>query len=297
MAEWHQAKKEMLLALYRYQVMSPRQLALLLGYERTSIHRVASPLQLQGWIRSLQLPFLKGNSKGYVLNPAGAKAAAYWYGEAEKFTLRTWENMPAQLDHSYGTNEFFIRLMECNLRYSDEGWTEWMGTRDAAERYASFDAKGKKKLLLKPDGVGTYQFTNGERLIIHLEYDTGSESLWRLQEKMWNYGSTLPHVWPQPEKVNVLILTRGAMRVENIMRLWDSLRKGPLANQPCPSVWCACEEYFYNQENDCLWLGEAEQFATWRQMPRMLALQQKRPLFLGKQQRADMFGRSKSKME
>ena len=297
MAEWHQAKKEMLLALYRYQVMSPRQLALLLGYERTSIHRVASPLQRQEWISSLQLPFLMGNSKGYVLNHAGAKAAAYWYGEAEKFTFRAWENMPAQLDHSYGTNEFFIRLLECNLQCPNEGWTEWMGTRDAAERYANFDAKGKKKLLLKPDGVGTYQFANGERLIVHLEYDTGSESLWRLQEKMWNYGSVLPDVWPQAEKVNVLILTRGEGRVENMMRLWDSLRQGPLADQSCPSIWCACEEQFYAQENECLWLGEANRSATWRQMPRMLALQQKRPMFLGKQRRVDLFGRMKSRME
>jgi len=65
MTEWCEAKKEMLQSLYRYRVMSPHQLSILLGYQLASMYRVGSELQKQGWASSVLLPFLGGNSKAY----------------------------------------------------------------------------------------------------------------------------------------------------------------------------------------------------------------------------------------
>lgn len=67
MAEWHQAKTEILMALYHYQLMSPRQFGILLGYEKTSIYRVGKHMLKQELIRSVVLPFLMGNSRAYAL--------------------------------------------------------------------------------------------------------------------------------------------------------------------------------------------------------------------------------------
>lgn len=70
--------------------MSPQQLSILLGYQQASIYRVGSELQKQGWVSSVLLPFLKGNSKGYTLTLSGAKEAAYLCGEGNDFSARLW---------------------------------------------------------------------------------------------------------------------------------------------------------------------------------------------------------------
>lgn len=237
---WYQAKKEIMVALYRYQMLTPRQLSILLGYKRSSIYRIGNSLQKQVVIRSVPLSFLRRNSRGYVLTASGAKAAAFLYGEADTHSPRLWEDVPNQLEHLYGTNQFFIGLITDSLDCSEEGLVEWLGTRDAADRYAKFEGAGKRKLLLKPDGLGTYLFADGRRLVIHLEYDTGSENLWRVQDKMWNYGMFLPQVWERVEQVHVLILTKGRARVGHVMKLWESLREGPLAGHRLPCLWCGC---------------------------------------------------------
>ncbi|WP_135557379.1 hypothetical protein [Paenibacillus cymbidii] len=120
-------------------------------------------------IRPIKLPFIRGNTIGYLLCPAGAKEAAFADGDYRTFQSRVWGQMPIQLEHSYGTNAFFIRSIGDSLSRSHEGWVEWLGTRYAEERYARLGDKGKKQMPLRPDGMGTFQLPNGQRLIVYLE--------------------------------------------------------------------------------------------------------------------------------
>ncbi|MFC4767154.1 replication-relaxation family protein [Effusibacillus consociatus] len=292
MPDWYQAKKEILVALYCYQMLTSQQLAILLGYKRSSMYRVGKSLQKQEAIHSLFLPFLPGHSKGYVLTASGAKAASYLYGEADTHVPRLYEEVPSQLEHLYGTNQFFIDLIAGSLQKPGEGLVEWLGTRDAADRYAKFEGPpGKKKLPLKPDGLCTYRFADGRRLMLHLEYDTGSENLWRLQDKLWNYGVLLPQVWQQVERVHVLILTKGKSRAGHIMRLWEALRMGPLAGHRLPSVWCSYEEAVWNKGMNSKWLGAGGSWIPLEQMATLPDNPQGDVVFLGKQLRSHLFQR------
>ncbi len=167
-----------------------------------------------------------------------------------------------------------------------------MGTRDISNLYARFENNFKKmKMSIKPDGYGTYRYENGERLVFHLEYDTGSESLWRLQDKLWNYAKHLRSTWGKKiEQVHVLVITRGASRVKHILDLWVSLKEGPLLGEKTPLLYCACEKELKYQENGGIWLGVNKNAIPLHQLTKLPPKEQQLP-FLGKKRRIDCFGK------
>ncbi|WP_019007876.1 replication-relaxation family protein [Cohnella laeviribosi] len=280
------AKKETLLALYQHTLLTPKQLAVLLRYRVPSIYGVAGELKKQGLVRRVPLGFLRDKQAGYVLSSTGAKAAAALCGEEEIIRPKAWDEDPIQLEHLYGANEFFISLIRHSLTREHEGLAEWLGARDAAERYAHFKHAGQKKYYpLRPDGYGTYVTGQG-RLVLHLEYDTGTENLSRLQDKLWSYARVLTGIWNDVESVHVLVMTKAEGRPERILQLWETLCKKPLLGLRLPQVW-AITETEWHQGGFCraLWLGKDGKRKTLQEMP-VLPMPGYGPLSsLGKQQR------------
>ncbi|MFC4306406.1 replication-relaxation family protein [Cohnella boryungensis] len=216
---YYSAKKEILILLYRYTMLTARQLAIVMHYQVPTIYGIICELKEQGLVRSIPLPFLRKNHVGYILTGYGAKAAASLSGEEEVFRAKDWEKEPVQLEHYYGTNAFFISLIRQSLPHSGEGLLEWQSTREAAEQYAHFKESGQKSMLLRPDGIGSYLLPDRGKLVLHVEYDTGSENQWKLQDKLWMYGRVLPSVWNAVESVHVCFVTQIEARPKRLLEL------------------------------------------------------------------------------
>ncbi len=279
------AKKEVLLALYQHTVLTAGQLEVLLHYRKSSIYGMMVELKRQGLVRRVPLTFLRNHRVGYALLPDGAKVAAVLSGEEQHFRQKSWQDPPVQLEHEYGANEFFISLIRHSLSREQEGMAEWLSARDAAERYAHFKSSGAKYYPLRPDGCGLYVRPQG-RLVFHLEYDTGSENLSRLQDKLLNYARVLAGIWERVESVHVLVLTKIPGRTRHILEdVWDPLLHGVLFGQRVPKVWAISEpDWIAHGPLQALWLGAGGKRQTLWEMDLLSPVSHALPL-LGKQQR------------
>ncbi|CAM4448862.1 replication-relaxation family protein [Paenibacillus phoenicis] len=279
------AKKELLALVYRYGPMTAKQAAIVLNYRLPTLYAMASQLNRQGLIRSIPLPFLRLNHVGYGLTAQGAKTAALLAGEEDGFRSKAWEKLPMQLEHVYGTNAFFVSLIEHSLHHKGEGITEWQSTREAAEQYAHFKESGKKTMLLRPDGLCTYVLPGRGRLVLHVEYDTGSENQWKLQDKLWLYGRVLSSAWRSVAAVHVMFVTKIESRPKRLLRLWAALGEGPLLGRPLPNVWAISEsEWKRKGVEEALWWGVGESRIRLKEMPLLPPAEADLPL-LGKQPR------------
>lgn len=265
---YYTAKKEMLITLYRYTMMTSQQLAFVLHYQLPTIYNMAVALKEQGLVRSIPLPFLRKNHVGYILTGYGAKAAASLVGEEDVFRAKAWEDDPIQLEHLYGMNAFFVSLIRHSLAFAGEGLLEWQSTREAAEQYAHFKESGKKIMPLRPDGFGSYLLPDQGKLSLHVEYDTGSENLWKLQDKLWSYGKLLPSIWNAVESVHILFVTQIESRPKRLLELWCSLCEGPLLGKSVPRVWAIGErEWQQDGVGKALWWGTSGERLRLKEMP------------------------------
>lgn len=265
---YYAAKKELLITLYRFTMMTSQQLATILHYKLPTIYGMVVELKETGLVRSIPLPFLRKNHVGYILTAYGAKAAASLVGEEHVFRAKPWEDNPIQLEHFYGTNAFFISLIRHSLLTPGEGLLEWQSTRESAEQYAHFKESGQKLSPLRPDGMGTYLLPERGKLILHVEYDTGSENLWKLQDKLWNYGKLLLSIWNAVTSVHVLLITQIDSRPKRLLELWNSLCLGPLLGKNVPRIWAISEKtWIQNGVAEAFWLGTGGERMRLKDMP------------------------------
>ncbi|MBW4081283.1 replication-relaxation family protein [Paenibacillus sp. S150] len=282
---YYEAKKETLVMLYRHTLLTAGQLAILLHYKPKTMYNIAVELREKGLLRSVLLPFLKRNHVGYTLTAYGARAAASLAGDETVFRSKGWEDGPVQLEHYYGTNAFFADVIRYSLPREGEGLIEWLDPRAAAERYVQPRKGRKPSALVRPDGFGMYVLPGRGRLAFHLEYDTGTETLWRLKEKMLQYGDLLPVIWPRVEAVHVLFLTRGQNRTRMLMDIWEALAKGSFTRETLPCMWVINEQEWKEQGvGEALWQGSGGQQLRLLDMPLLPPLPDAIPI-LGRQPR------------
>ncbi len=284
---YYTAKKELLIALYRQTMLTPDQASLLLNYHIKTIYGAARHLKNEGDLGSLPLPFLREHHVGYALTVKGAKAAARLCGDEEQFRMQEWTDDPVQLEHWYGINAFFTGLIRHSLPQPDEGLAEWLGTREATDRYVMVKPSGRKARPVKPDGFGSYVFPGRGRLVFHLEYDTGTENLWRLKEKMVNYAELLPKLWPQVEAVHVLFVTKVASRPKALIEIWEVLRRDMFGGDRLPCVWTITEnEWTRAGMEQAAWHGAGNQKLRLQEFPLLpLPLSSQEGFLIGKQHR------------
>ncbi|GAB3502691.1 hypothetical protein GCM10027521_57000 [Amycolatopsis cihanbeyliensis] len=96
-----------------------------------------------------------------------------------------------QLRHLLGTNQFFCDLVQYACAHPEEcvgpekgfgGLTLWMSEITAREWFGEFEGAG----WVRPDSYGCFE-ERGRMVRFFLEYDTGTESLQRLLEKVKRY--------------------------------------------------------------------------------------------------------------
>ncbi len=250
-------EREILLALYRYSLLTTEQLSVLLHYEQPTLYAAFRTLRQKGWTESLSLDFLPRNVKGWVLTKGGMEVAFGLTKEYRTRLLRESSLFAGQTEHLYGSNQFFIDLIRTSRALeASEGLIDWIGMRDAGERYSITDRNGKRSTPLRPDGIGTYRFRDESEVIFHVEYDTGSEHLWVLHNKLWQYADVLKSFWADISLANVLFITRDARRSERIQTLWREMCKDAFRRQPIPAVWTATESSLASGHLfDSVWQG------------------------------------------
>lgn len=283
---YYEAKKETLVMLYRHTLLTAEQLAILLHYQPKTMYNIAVELRRKGLLRSVLLPFLRRNHVGYTLTAYGARAAASLAGDETVFRSKGWEEGPVQLEHFYGTNAFFIGVIGYSLNREGVGLIEWLDPRAAAERYVQPRKGRKPSAPVKPDGFGMVVLPGKGRLAFHLEYDTGTETLWRLKEKMVQYGDLLPTIWPKVEQVHVLFLTRGENRTKMLVDIWEALQRGTFSGNPLPGIWVMNEQELKERGlDDACWLGSGGKRLPLWELPLLPSLAEEAVPILGKQAR------------
>lgn len=280
-------EREMLLALYRYSLLTTEQLCILLHYELPTLYAAFRTLKQKGWSEPLSLDFLPRNVKGWVLTKGGMEVAFGLTKEYRTRLLRESSLFAGQTEHLYGCNQFFIDLIRASLtKELPEGLIDWIGMRDAGERYAVTDRNGKRSTALRPDGIGTYRFQDESEVIFHVEYDTGSEHLWVLHHKLWQYADVLKSFWADISLANVLFITRDARRSSRIRTLWRDMREDAFRRQPVPAVWTATEsELASGHLFDPVWQGIDDEPISFLQFPRFPGGHADRSIPFGKQVR------------
>lgn len=282
---YYEAKKETLIWLYRHTLLTADQLAVSLHYRPKTIYNLISQMRKKGLIKSVLLPFLKRHHVGYTLTTKGARAGASLVGDETLFRAKMWEAGPVQLEHYYGTNAFFTDLVAHSDGNDGEGLIEWLDSRSAAERYVQIKANGQKTMPVKPDGFGMYRFPGKGRLALHLEYDTGTETLWRLKEKLVQYGELLPKIWPRVEAVHVLFVMKVPSRCKALIEMWEALCQGSLGDESLPNVYVISEEQWKQGLGNAAWLGSDGKRLTMQEMPLLPELNHYEETPIGKQHR------------
>ncbi|GAB3474776.1 replication-relaxation family protein [Nocardiopsis coralliicola] len=117
----------------------------------------------------------------YILDTPGAELLAAEHGKnAHEWGFRRTRMLSmayrSTLNHTVGTNDFFVDLAVHASARDDAGLT-WRTERECAAEFGD---------IVRPDAAGRWRSGTRE-LDFFLEYDTGSESLGRLAEKLDRY--------------------------------------------------------------------------------------------------------------
>lgn len=285
-------EQEVLLALYRYTLLTTDQLCTLLHYRPNTMYQTLSKMRKLDWTQPMRLAFLRHNVKGWTLTKEGLQLAFGLTKETRSALLRQPGTPPSQAVHLYGTNRFFMGLISESLSSADEGLVEWIGMRDSGDRYGITDAKGRRATPLRPDGIGTYRFPDGSIVTFHVEYDTGSEHAWTLYQKLWIYALHLPKFWADVGSANVLFITREEHRVKRILELWDGLLETHLKGQPTPAVWAISERRLDSEGVlGSVWNGSSGWTSRFEDFPQTDGDAYRSITPLGKQTRLPPFGK------
>src|SRR5579859_4859367 len=120
----------------------------------------------------------------FILSRRGAAALAEWIDDESLAYVRRAEHALERrfhLVHQLGANQFFVDLAAATRGLSDFGLYHWVGEHGVANAYAEGDERGPL-----PDGWGRLLKPDGE-LLIHLEWDRGTEQPRRLRAKLVAY--------------------------------------------------------------------------------------------------------------
>ena len=128
----------------------------------------------------------------YILGPVGATLLGAEDRDERKWLpqVRTDRQLALErsqrLAHMVGTSWFFVALAAC-ARHGGGELRAWLNETEAAD-YDKYRLWGSysDRSLPNPDGIGTWA-EHGQEITFFLEYDTGSENLPRLADKLGAY--------------------------------------------------------------------------------------------------------------
>ena len=177
----------MLMALDSYRYLDRGQLqALFFSGPRSCQYRLRWLVD-HGLVRTWRVVMRPGRvcrSSIYLLSRRGAAALAEWLDEDPRPYLRRAEHALERrfhLVHQLEANQFFVELAFAARNLPGHGLYHWVGEHGVQDAYAEGDELGPI-----PDGWGRLLAPDRE-VLIHLEWDRGTEQPRRLRAKLHAY--------------------------------------------------------------------------------------------------------------
>lgn len=218
--------RKILIALYKYHVMTPWQLGVLLNHRTGYVYNAISKMKElieQEKVKRISVPFIWPNAAAYHLD----KQLAYWVSDTLKEETKpvNWPEVPSSVIQTLTAHNFTCELILATKEVADAGIIEWLGHRDVQEKYRELDEKEKKSYGLKLDGYGVFQVPNDSgQVIYNLDVFTGEETEMVLEDKIVSYIRVLKEFWlDDTDKVSVLLLCHSEIMVSRLAEIWESI--------------------------------------------------------------------------
>lgn len=174
-------------ALHAYRYLDRYQLqALFFEGPRSCQYRLAW-LAEHGFVHAWRAVVRPGHVRRatiYVLSTHGGRALADWRDEDPRIFAGRADHAARRrhhIVHDIAANQFFVDLALATRWLHDGGLYHWVGEHGVIRAYAEERDRGPI-----PDGWGRLLLPNGE-LLLHLEWDRGSEQTRRLHAKVAAY--------------------------------------------------------------------------------------------------------------
>ena len=183
----------------------------------------------------------------YLAARRGAALLAEWRDQDPRPIVKRAENALARrfhLIHQLEANQFFVSLAVSLRNASDFGLYHWVGEHEIAAAYAESDEHGPT-----PDGWGR-ALTPDREVLIHLEWDRGTEQPRRLRAKLQAYVRYFvdrPHasanqvLWVVPTRAREEELGRLLRDLadphQECCRFWSTTIDLMDAAGPCGAIW------------------------------------------------------------
>ena len=130
-----------------------------------------------------------------------------------------WHSHP-QLAHRLEVNRFVTDLIAATLPDPTLGLAAWFGSREAAARMGE-----KMRGRLRPD-VELFLTAPAGPIDLLLEWDRGTETLERLEEKLRRYRTAERKLYEYPGPRSILFVVAGRRRLANLRELCTDIGEG-----------------------------------------------------------------------
>jgi hypothetical protein len=222
--------REIAIFLYRHQVLTTEQLELLFFPSRRSAQKRLLKLLEHVVVERFYPPIPYGQGKQqahWVLGHAGVKlVAACLEVEPKVLGLQRRDDWGAhpQLVHRLEVNTFVTELVRATLQDPAMGVTGWRGQTGAGRRLEL--PNGRR--IVAPDAGFDLVFASSV-IECYLEWDRGTETAWRVADKVRRYGLLFQKMhyldrWP----INLLFVVPSERRLRAVQ---DEVQKR-VSNQP-----------------------------------------------------------------
>ena len=216
--------REVALCLYDQQLLTTDQLTLLFfSSKRRAQDRLLFPYRQRVLDRFYPpSPFGAGKPQAHwLLDEAGAHLVAASLDLDRRHLSwqrrEDWRSHP-QLVHRLAVNRFVTGLIAATLDDPTLGVTSWFGTREAAARLGE-----RMRGAVRPDGE-LILLTSAGPVDLLLEWDRGTETLDRLDEKLRRYRMAEYKLkYEDDEPRSILFVFPGPRRLENVRELCATL--------------------------------------------------------------------------
>ncbi|MZG15938.1 hypothetical protein GTY44_21040 [Streptomyces sp. SID5914] len=197
--------------LHEHRVLTTHQIASLAYTSLRSAQRRLRTLHRHGVLDSFRPLTQTGSApEHYTLGPAGAAVLTAHAGcDLADLGWRPSHTgriaYSPSLGHDLGVNELLVQLATHGRTTPQTGLSIWLSERSCARRWGD---------IVRPDAYAHYR--EGDQMLpFFLEYDTGSQSLSRVEAKLTGYAAFTTATSTQP---TLLIHTRTASRDQALRR-------------------------------------------------------------------------------
>ena len=218
--------REVALCLYNQQVLTTDQVALLFFSSTRRAQDRLLFLYRQRVLDRFYPASMRGAGKRqahWLLDEAGAHLAAASLDLDRKqlawHRRDDWRSHP-QLAHRLEVNRFVTDLIATTLLDQTLGLAAWFGPREAAARMGE-----KMRGTLRPDAELIVLAPAGPVDLL-LEWDRGTETLERLEEKLHRYRTAERKLYEYPGPRSILFVVLGRRRLANLGALCTGLGEG-----------------------------------------------------------------------